>query len=111
MTDLLILLAAMGLTLATWAWLSDNTGVPVWKSYTTVTITLLLALAALTRNPNWAAAIRVLTGLWLIAAPFLLTFQDVTPARWTYIGIGAIVTAVAVPALAARRTNPVPMTV
>jgi hypothetical protein len=28
----------------------------------------VLALAALTRNPDWAVAIRFLTGGWLIAA-------------------------------------------
>ena len=33
-----------------------------------VVITVLLALAALTRNPDWAVAIRFLTGGWLIAA-------------------------------------------
>lgn len=109
--DLLILLATVALTLATWAWLSGTTGVPPWKSYASVTITLLLALAALTRNPNWAGAIRVLTGLWLIAAPYLLKFQTISPALWTYLAIGTIVIALAMPSLTARRSNPIPITV
>lgn len=101
--DLLILFAAITLTLATWAYLSGGSGVPVWKSYASVAITLLLALAALTRNPDWAAAIRILTGLWLIAAPYLLRFHDVAPATWTYLTVGAIVTALAVPGFTTRR--------
>jgi hypothetical protein len=55
------------LALATWAYLADTSSVPPWKA-SSVVITVLLALAALTRNPDWAVAIRFLTGGWLIAA-------------------------------------------
>ena len=68
--DLLVLLATVGLALATWAHLADTSSVPPWKAFVSVVITVLLALAALTRNLDWAMAIRLLTGGWLIAAPF-----------------------------------------
>lgn len=96
-TDLLILLAVVILALATWSSLSDAAGVPVWKSCISVVTSLFLALAALTRNPDWAAWIRMLTGGWLIAAPYLLKFQDIAPAFWTHLAIGAAVTALAIP--------------
>jgi hypothetical protein len=102
--DLLILLAAVTLALTTWACLSGLAGVPIWKSYTSVAITLCLALAALTRNPAWAASIRVLTGVWLMSAPYLLAFAAITPALWTYITVGAILVVLAFPSFK-RRTS------
>jgi hypothetical protein len=75
--DLLVLLATVCLALATWAYLDDIPSVPPWKAFVSVAITVLLALAALTRNPDWAMAIRFLTGGWLIAAPFVLRFDQV----------------------------------
>ena len=111
MADLLTLLTAVTLTLATWACLYGTPAAQVWKCYVCVTITLLLTLATLTRNPHWAAAIRLLTGIWLIAAPFLLRFHDVTAALWIYLGAGATVIALAIPNLAARSVNRAPVTV
>jgi hypothetical protein len=92
---------------ATWACLAGVTDAPVCKSYITVSVTLLLALGTLTRNPSRAAATRVLTGLWLIAAPYLLNFWDVSPATWVYLGCGAALTALAIPAWP-RRVSPGP---
>jgi hypothetical protein len=63
--DLLVLSATVCLALATWAYLADTSSVPPWKAFVSVVITVLLAL---TRNPDWAVAIRFLTGGWLIAA-------------------------------------------
>jgi hypothetical protein len=54
--DLLVLLATVCLALATWAYLADTSGVPPWKAFVSVVITVLLALAALTRNPDWAGS-------------------------------------------------------
>jgi hypothetical protein len=99
--DLILLLSAMCLALATWSFLSDASRVPLWKSYVSVVITGLLALAALTRNPHWAAAIRLLTGGWLIAAPYLLSFADIAPALWAYLSTGLLVTTLAFPGIAA----------
>jgi hypothetical protein len=108
--DLLVLLATVCLALATWASLAETSSVPAWKSFISVIITLLLALAALTRNPDWAASIRFLTGGWLIAAPFILKFDDIAPALWTYLAIGTLVAALATPGIAARLAGRVGMT-
>jgi hypothetical protein len=102
--DLMLLLAAVGLALGTWSCL-DASSVPVWKSYTGVVITWLLVLAALTRNLNWVLFTRLLTGGWLVAAPFLLGFGAVTPARWIYLAIGFAVMTLAVPGMVAPRVH------
>jgi hypothetical protein len=90
------------LALATWAYLADTSSVPPWKAFVSVVITVLLALAALTRNPDLAVAIRFLTGGWLIAAPFALKFDDVAPALWSYLVIGTLVAAAASPGITGR---------
>jgi hypothetical protein len=100
--DLLVLLATVCLALATWGCLADTSGVPPWKAFISVVITVLLALAALTRNPDWAMAIRFLTGGWLIAVPFVLKFDDVAPSLWSYLVIGTLVAAAASPGMAGR---------
>jgi hypothetical protein len=101
----LVLLAAVVLALATWLYLSDAAGVPVWRSYISVVVTELLALATLTRNANWAAALRGLTGGWLMAAPYLLKFEDIAAAQWTYLAIGTLVAALAVPGITTLRAG------
>ena len=73
--DLLVLLATVCLALATWVYLADTSSVQPWKAFVSVVVTMLLALAALTRNPDRAVAIRFLTGGWLITAPFVLRIR------------------------------------
>jgi hypothetical protein len=85
------MLAVVSASLATWAGLCDSSGVALWKSYVSVGVAVLLALAALTRHPGWAAASRVLIGAWMIAAPYLLGFADVAPTRSAYLLIGIAV--------------------
>jgi hypothetical protein len=99
--DLMVLLSVVLLAVGTWLLLADS-GVPVWKLYASVTTTVLLALAALTRHRAWSAGLRALTGGWIIAAPYLLKFAYVAPALWAYLGIGVVVTAASVPTMVAR---------
>jgi hypothetical protein len=56
---------------------------------------VLLALAALTRQPHWAIAMRFLSGGWMIAAPFLLKFSDIAPALRAYLAIGVLLATMA----------------
>ncbi len=102
--DLEILVAVMALALATWMYLPDAVGVPLWKSYVSVTVSVLLTLAAPTRHPYRAASIRLLAGGWVVALPYLLGFSNIEPASRAYLLIGPIVAAVSIPALVAFRT-------
>jgi hypothetical protein len=58
---------------------------------------MFLALAALTRHPYWAAAIRLLTGGWIVAAPYFLVFADIVPALRGYLTIRGLIAAAAIP--------------
>jgi hypothetical protein len=71
-------------------YLGEAASVSLWKSYASVALAVLLALAALTRQPHWAIAMRFLSGCWMIAAPYLLNFSDIAPALWAYLAIGVL---------------------
>lgn len=101
--DIVVLLGVVCLVLATWPGLSHSVGMPLWTSCFSTVATMFLALAALTRHPYWAARIRLLTGTWIIAAPHLLGFADLTSAPRTYLTIGALIAAMSVPGLVRRR--------
>jgi hypothetical protein len=95
--DMLLLLGTVCLAVVTWAYVSEATGVALWKFYLGIALSWLLALAALTRHRQWAAWIRLLTAGWMIAAPHLLAFTDVAPARWAYVTTGMIVAVLSIP--------------
>jgi hypothetical protein len=52
LADVLMLLAVVCLAVVTWSYLTTAAGVPLWKSYTSVALTVLFALAALTADSN-----------------------------------------------------------
>jgi len=101
--DMMVLLAVVLLALGTWSSLADASGVPLWKPYVSVVTTVLFALAALTRHPNWAASIRLLTGGWIVAAPYPLKLEDIAPALWAHLAIGSLVTMASLPGVVALR--------
>jgi hypothetical protein len=108
--DVVMLLAIVGLALATWSYLGDAASVPLWRSYASVAVAGLLALAALTRQPRWATSMRFLTAAWTIAAPYLLDFAHIAPAFRAYMAIGALLmTTASIPgASASRSDSPLP---
>jgi hypothetical protein len=106
--DLGVLLAVVFVALVTWSCLADAASVPLWRTYTSVGLTVLFALAALTRRPHWAAAIRCLMGGWLMIAPYALAFADILPARWAYLATGIVLMTLSLPPITApfvRRTQ------
>ena len=100
--DLLVLSATVCLALATWANLAEYFRCFAVEGFRRCGETVLLAQATLTRNLDWAMAIRFLTGGWLVAAPFVLGFYDVAPALWSYLVIGTLVATAATPGIAGR---------
>jgi hypothetical protein len=100
---MLLLLGIVCLAVVTWSYVSEATGVAPWKFDLGVTVTWLLALAALTRHRQWAAWIRLLTAGWMIAAPHLLAFTGVAPALWAYVTTGMIVAVSSIPGVVSLR--------
>jgi hypothetical protein len=103
--DMLLLLATVCLAVVTWSYVPEATIVPLWKIYLSIAVSWLLALAALTRHKQWAASIRLLAGGWMIAAPHLLAFTDVAPARWAFVATGMIVAILSIPGLVSLRSS------
>jgi hypothetical protein len=88
--DVVMVFAVVCLAIVTWSYLGDAASVPLWKPYASVALAMLLTLAALTRQPHWAIAMRFLSGGWMIAAPFLLKFADIAPALWAHLATGVL---------------------
>ena len=103
--DLVTLSAVVCLDLVTWSYLGGAASVPLWKSYFSVALAVLLALASLTRQPHRASTMRFLTGGWMIAAPYLLDFVDIAPALRAYLAIGALLTTASIPSASASRSD------
>ena len=93
LSDIVLLVCAIGLTLVTWATLCRTEGVPVWKPCCGVAATMLLTLAALTPHEPWAKTIQRIMGGWLIAAPWILTFAEFSAARDSYVIGGSLIAA------------------
>jgi hypothetical protein len=95
-TDFVMLSAAMCLSLVAWAALADTAKVGEWESIIDVTLTLFLALAALTRHPRLAITFRLLTGGWIVSTPYLLGISDIEPAASASLITGILLIAVSI---------------
>ncbi len=98
-SDFIILVAAAGIALATWAALDHGVPVPLWKAAVSVVTTLLLALAALTRHPDWEVRLKRLAAGWILATPFLLGFAHALPVLAVHAVLGGVVLAAASPVM------------
>ena len=103
--DMLLLLGTVCLAVVTRSYVSEATSVAPWKFYLGIAVSWLLALAALTRHRQRAAWVRLLTAGWMIAAPHLLAFIDVAPARWAYVATGVIVAVSSIPGVVSLRVR------
>lgn len=104
--DVITLSAVVCLDLVTWSYLGGAASVPLWKSYVSVMLAVLLALASLTRQPHRASTMRFLTGGRMMAAPYLLDFTDIPAAPRAYLAIGALLTmAASTPGASASRSD------
>ncbi len=103
--DIAVLLAVVCVALVTWSNFAGVPGAPLWRSYASVGLTVLLALAAQTRHLRWAASIRFLLGGWMIVAPYLLGFAHIAPGSWAYLAIGTFLTTASFPVIVTPKTG------
>jgi len=94
--DTFVLLGVVYLALTTWCYLAPTLNIPVWKPYLSVSATIILALAALNRHPYRAELIRLLAGVWIMAAPIVVGFAHVAPALRGYLAVGGAIAALSV---------------
>jgi hypothetical protein len=58
-------------------------------------IVLILAVAAIAALREWEEWINVALGLWIAVSPWLLGFAMAVTPRWTHVGVGIAVAALA----------------
>jgi hypothetical protein len=103
-SDVVTLLAAIGLAVAIWACLGGDAQVAEWKAWVSASSALLLALAALTRHPGWEIRLRLVAGAWFLAAPWTLGFGQVPPILWAHLGCAMVILAAAALRLVSARS-------
>lgn len=93
--DVVLLVCVVGLVVATWAALAQANRVATWGLGFGVSVTIFLALAALTPRTPWAMATRLAMSGWLVVAPWLLAFADLSIARWSHVLASSVIAALA----------------
>lgn len=97
--DIVLLVCAVGLAVATWAALTRTDAVGPWRHCVAVVVTMFLVLGAITPHEVWAASVRLAMIGWLMAAPCVLAFEELSPARWAYWITGALIAVLSAPDL------------
>jgi hypothetical protein len=79
-------------------WVLDFKGetVPAWNAWIIGVVLAILALAEISAFAEWEEWISTLLGIWLIIAPFVLSFASHTHALWTHVVLGVITAIVSV---------------
>jgi sulfite exporter TauE/SafE len=71
---------------------TDNSSA-LWNDIIVGAVVLILGLVRLssTRMTSWASWVNLILGLWMVVAPYVLTYSDITNALWNNIVLGIAV--------------------
>ena len=97
--DIIQLGCVAGVAVVTWAAVPYASGDVAWKHCLIVSVTTLLALAAVTPHESRSVWIRLVMSGWLAIAPFLAAFEGMPAARWAYWIAGSLIAVLSMLAL------------
>lgn len=98
----------LNLILGVWLFFAPFLGVPgmtgdaAWNSYIFGFLIALFSVSALARPQKWEEGVNLVLGIWLILAPFVLGFLQMSGTAWNQIVIGIVIAIDAAWALAQR---------
>lgn len=104
--DAVQLLLGAGLVASPWFAGFTDERFATYSAWASGAVAALVALAALVAQWRWLPWAMGVVALWAIAAPWALSFQAVTHALWSHVGIGIALLAAAAADLAATRATP-----
>ena len=76
-----------------------------WNAAASGAVIAILAFAAFLRTRRWEEW-GLIAGLWVVAAPWLLGFTNLSSALWTHLVLGSWVAVLAAIELASSRRTP-----
>lgn len=76
----------------------DHTA-PTVSAWAAGIMTGVLATASVGDHGRWAPWPMLIVGVYLVAAPFLLSFTDLPEAMWSHIALGIVIALAAVTAI------------
>jgi hypothetical protein len=100
--DWVNLVLGIWLFLSPWFGLGEAQGA-AWNSWIFGALIAVFAIAALSLPQKWEEWVNAVFGLWLIVAPFALSFNTEVGAMWNHIVIGVLVGADALWAMQSLR--------
>lgn len=70
---------------------------PMWNDIAVGILVVALAATRLSKpvTTTWASWLNLVLGIWLVLAPFVLQYSDVTTPLWNDVVVGVIVAALA----------------
>ncbi len=93
--DWTVVLLGVWLVLAPFLGIGAIGGVPAINSYLIGTAVALVAFTAIAQPDLWKEYTNMTLGLWLIAAPFILSFTSQVGPMWNQIIVGLLIAAAA----------------
>ncbi len=102
----LSLIVGAGLMLAPWYFGFMGEEKATWSAWISGTSVAVFALLAIMQTLDLEEYIMAVIGVWVVAAPWLLDFKDVTAARWTHVGFGLAIVVLAAIELWRLRASP-----
>ncbi len=89
--DWTVVLLGLWLVLAPFFGIGAIGGVAAINSYLIGTAVALVAFMAIAKPELWKEYTNLTLGLWLIAAPFILSFTDLAGPMWNQIIVGLLI--------------------
>lgn len=93
--DWINLLLAVALFLSPWVVGFATEQYATWNAWACGVLVAAVAIGALGAFKEWEEWVNLLLGIWLVAAPWVLGFAAVIPARGAHITFGLLIAAVA----------------
>ncbi|MBV9568924.1 MAG: SPW repeat protein [Hyphomicrobiales bacterium] len=88
--DWINLILAVLLFISPWVLGYAGEAVPAWNAWILAVVIAILALAAISAFAVWEEWITGLLGIWLIIAPWVLSFAANPHALWAHVVLGVI---------------------
>jgi hypothetical protein len=93
--DRINLVLAACLFVSPWVLGFAGAQVAAWTAWVSAVVIGALAVAAMVAFTEWEEWVNLALGIWVVLAPWILSFTGVTHAVWAHVVLGLLITAAA----------------
>jgi len=92
--DWVVIVLAGCLFLSPWVFGFTGEQYPAWNAWISAAAIAAVAVAALLARAEWEEWVRLVLGVWVVVAPWILGFVASAYALWVHVVLGLLVIAV-----------------